>query len=262
MKYRVAEEARPQLKLLLLATFVTIVLWFLPFADYLVYPIRLFVTFIHEGSHAVAALLTGSSVQSLTVATDGSGLVQSLSGSWFSVLITSSAGYLGAIAYGTLLLLLIRRAYSARIILTVSAVFVALMTVIFGFLAPVFNVFSADISLFGLFFTLIAGAGLTAGLLAVAKFASDWWVNFTVAFLAVQSLLNALFDLKTLLFINAPFVGSHIHSDAANMYQATGLPPIFWVLIWIGVSLLMISIGLRVYAISKQSKQHDLPFED
>ena len=262
MKYRLADDARPQLKLLLLATLISVVLWFLPFADYLVYPIRLFVTFIHEGSHVLASLLTGGSVQSLTVSSDGSGMVQSLTSSWLSVLITSSAGYLGAIAYGTLLLVLIRRAYSARIILVGSAIFVGLMTVIFGLLAPLWNVLSADISLFTLLFTVFSGVFLTAGLLAIAKYAPARWANFTLSFLAVQCILNAFLDLKTLFFINAPFTGSHLHSDAANMASVTGVPGIFWVLIWIGVSVVMISIGLRVYAVSQQSKQHDLPFED
>lgn len=262
MKYRLADDAKPQVKLLLLATLITVVLWFIPYADYLVYPVRLFVTFIHEGSHVLASLLTGGSVQSLTVASDGSGLVQSLTSSPLSVLITSSAGYLGAIAYGSLLLLMIRRNYSARIVLAASAGFVALMTVLFGLLAPLWNVFSAEINFGGLVFTVIAGVFVTAALLAISKYASNWWVNFTLAFLAVQCLLNAVYDLITLFVINSPFAASHIHSDAANMASVTGVPSIVWVMVWIGVSILLISVGLRVYAVANQTKQHDLPFED
>ena len=67
MRHRIAEDAKPQLLLLLLATAITLVLWFLPLAEYLVYPIRLFVTFIHESSHALVAVITGWSVQSLTI---------------------------------------------------------------------------------------------------------------------------------------------------------------------------------------------------
>lgn len=262
MKYRLAEDAHPQVKLLLLATLITAVLWFLPYADILVYPVRLFVTFIHEGSHVLASLITGGSVQNLTVSPDGSGLVQSLTSSWLSVLITSSAGYLGAIAYGTLLLILIRRAYSARIVLAASAAFVGLMTLVFGLLAPLWHLFSADVNPGSVLFTLVSGTALTLGLLAIAKYASNWWANFTLAFLAVQCILNAVSDLKTLFFINTPFVGSHIHSDAANMAAATGMPAVFWVILWIGISILLISIGLRVYAVANQSKQNDLPFED
>ena len=262
MKYKLADDAHPQVKLLLLATAITIAVWCIPYADYLVYPVRLFVTFIHEGSHVLAGLLTGASVQSLTIAADGSGVVQSLSDNWLSILITSSAGYLGAIAYGSLLLLLIRRAYSARVVLAISAAFVGLMTVIFGLLAPVWNAFSANVTFSGQLFTVVMGAIITAGLLAIAKYASAWWANFTLAFLAVQCLLNAVFDLGTLFLINSPVGGQHIHTDAANMAAVTGIPPFFWVMIWIGISILLVSIGLRVYAVANQPKQHDLPFED
>ena len=89
MRYRLADDAKPQITLLLLATALTFVLWFIPFADYLVYPIRLFVTFVHEGGHALAAILTGGSVQSLTVAPDSSGLVKAYSGSQLATLIFS-----------------------------------------------------------------------------------------------------------------------------------------------------------------------------
>lgn len=262
MKYKVAEDAKPQLYLLLVATVITIALWFIPFADYLVYPIRLFVTFIHEGSHALASVLTGSSVASLTVSSDGSGMVYSLPSNFFAALLISSAGYLGTTAFGTILLILIRRAYSARIVLAASAGFVGIMTVLFGLLAPAWNVFSAQISFGSVAFTVASGALLTVGLLAIAKYASAKIAQFAVSFLAVQCLLNALFDLKTLFFINAPVIGSGGHSDAANMAQATGLPGIVWVLIWIGISVLMISVGLRFYAYNQKSKQQDLPFND
>ncbi|MDQ6787847.1 MAG: M50 family metallopeptidase [Acidobacteriota bacterium] len=262
MKYKVAEDAKPQLMLLLIATVITIALWFIPYADYLVYPIRLFVTFIHEGSHALVSLFTGSSVQSLTVSSDGSGMVYALPSGTLSALLISSAGYLGTTAYGTLLLVLIRRAYSARIVLTASAIFVGAMTLLFGFLAPVWNVFSAQVSLGSVAFTVIAGAFLTVGLLAIAKYASPNFARFALSFLAVQCILNAFSDLATVFLINAPLIGSDIHTDAANMAQATGLPGIAWVLIWIGISVLMISIGLRFYAFNQKSKQQDLPFED
>jgi hypothetical protein len=262
MRYKLAEDARPQIKLLLIATAITIALWFIPYADYLVYPIRLFVTFIHEGSHVLAALLTGSSVQSLTVSTDGSGMVQTAATGWFSGVLTSSAGYLGTTAFGVLLLVLIRRAISARIVLAVSAGFVGLMTLFFGLFSPIWNIFASEVNLGGVAFTVVSGVILTAGLLAIARFASAGVAQFVLSFLAVQCLLNALSDLKTLFFINAPFVGSHIHSDAANMAAATGLPSIVWVVIWIAISVLMISVGLRVYAVSQKSKNHDLPFTD
>src|ERR687884_991811 len=113
----VAADARPQARTLLIAAALTIALWFIPFVSVLSYPFNIFVTFIHEGGHALAALLTGNSVASLSVATDGSGLTYTTSGGILSQTIVSSAGYLGAMAYGALLLFLIRRAVAARYVL-------------------------------------------------------------------------------------------------------------------------------------------------
>lgn len=261
MRYKIAEDARPQIKFLLVATIAAIALWFVPYADYLVYPIRLFVTFVHEGSHVLAALLTGGTVESLTVAADGSGEVYSVPNGFFSALLTSSAGYLGSTAFGVLLLISIRRAFSARVVLTISAIFVGAMTIFFGLIAPLWNLFPANVTFKSVAFTVLSGVILTVGLLAVARYAKPKLAQFVLSFLAVQCVLNALSDLKTVFFASSPFT-SPMQTDAANMAAATGLPAIAWVVIWIFISVVMISIGLRVYAVSQKSKQYDLPFED
>src|SRR5688500_10187092 len=67
---------------------------FCPFAEILTYPFRLFVTFIHEGGHAIAALLTGNSVESLSIATNASGETYTSRGGVFSQVFVASAGYL------------------------------------------------------------------------------------------------------------------------------------------------------------------------
>src|SRR5215211_3419047 len=110
MKLRLQQDARPQAMTLLVAAALSVLLWFIPYAEILTYPFRIFVTFIHEGGHALAALLTGHSVYSLSVATDGSGATHTpVPGGLFSQFFIASAGYLGAMAFGALLLVLIRR---------------------------------------------------------------------------------------------------------------------------------------------------------
>ena len=261
-RYKLAEDAKPQLWLLLIATIITIALWFIPFADYLVYPIRLFVTFIHESSHALISFITGGSVSSWTISSDGSGVVYSAPSGFIGQILTSSAGYLGTTAFGVLLLYFIRKAYSGNKVLMGLGVFIAAITLFFGVLMPFFNIFSLEVSFLSQVFTVFCGALMAAGLFALGKFGSLKVANFAVAFLAVQCLLNAFLDLKTLFYINAPLVGSDMANDAQNMANATGIPGFFWVLVWIGLSILMISIGLRVYAVSQKTKQQDLPFED
>src|SRR5216117_724903 len=121
MKYTLSRGARPQAKTLLFAALISVALWFVPFAEILSYPFRIFVTFIHEGGHAIAALLTGNSVQSLSVAMNASGETYTTQGGTFSRMLVSSAGYLGAMAFGALLLVLIRRAVRPRLVLLGAA---------------------------------------------------------------------------------------------------------------------------------------------
>jgi hypothetical protein len=254
MNFKIAHDARPQVTTLLLATALSLALWYLPYAEVLTYPFRIFVTFIHEGGHALAALLTGNAVQSLTVSATGSGEVYSATGGVLSRMFVSSAGYLGAMTFGALLLILIRRAFAARVVLAASAALILLLTIFFGFLAPLWN-----LSLPGLF-TLVAGIALPLGLFAAARFLGPRAAAFLVSFIAVQCVLNAVFDLKTVLFMSAL---SDAHTDAANMAAATGLPALLWVVFWIAVSLVLLSLALRAYVAGKdQPTQPDLPFED
>jgi hypothetical protein len=252
----IAHDARPQVRTLLIAAALTVALWFIPFAEILTYPFRIFVTFIHEGGHALAAFVTGNEVHSLNVSMDGSGEVYSTRGGLISSLFVSSAGYLGAMAYGALLLTLIRRSFAARMVLVASAALVLTLTVVYGFFSPLSNG-----ALPGMF-TLFAGGTLFVGLVAASRFMSARAASFLVSFLAVQCILNALFDLKTVLFLSTPFAGG-AQTDAANMAAATGIPAFFWALAWIGVAFLILSVALRAYAANSNAPtQPDLPFED
>lgn len=232
MSLSIARDARPQVRTLLIALAITVVLGFIPFAGIVTYPFRLFVTFIHEGGHALAALLTGSSVHGLQVAPNGGGLVYTAGGSWLSQMIVSSAGYLGAMLYGALLLILIRRSTAVRAVLYGTGAYILALALFFGF--P--NLF-----------TIIAGIALAAGLFAAARFATVQVANFLVAFLAVQCVVGALFDLRTLITLSAPFSGGP-HTDADNMARLTHLPPIVWALTWTALAIVILIGSLRAYA--------------
>lgn len=262
MRYKIAKDAEPQFTLLLIATLVSIGLWiaswYLPFVGWAVYPLQLFATFIHEGGHVLATIITGNSVQSLTVSPDTSGAVWSQSSGWFSQLFISSAGYLGTTAFGAGLLAWKRFGWSSRTALYGCAGIVAALTVVFGLFAPVVNLFST-VTFGSLVFTVLSGTFLAAALVAVAHYAELKWVNFTLAFIAVQVLLNAVFSLVDLFFITAMTSG---HSDAANMAAATGIPALAWVVIWMVISVAIISVGLRIFAVAKDRGGSDTVFED
>lgn len=258
MKLRLSQDARPQAMTLLVAATISVLLWFIPYAEILTYPFRIFVTFIHEGGHAIAALLTGNSVESLSVSMNASGETYTTQGGLISQVFISSAGYVGSMAFGALLLVLIRRAVAARIVLLSSAVLILALTMIYGVIKPIFSINAWS----GIPFTLLAGTFLSVALILIAKFASARAATFFVSFLAVQCVLNAFFDLKTVFFLSTP-LGDPVQTDAANMARATGLPAIFWTAAWIVLSLGILWFAMRLYVAGRdKSFQPDLPFEE
>ena len=259
MRLRISQDARPQAMTLLIAAAISVVLSFIPYAEFLTYPFRIFVTFIHEGGHALAALLTGNSVSALSVEMSGEGLTRATTGGLFTQMFISSAGYLGSMAFGALLLILIRKAVAARIVLLGSGLYVFALTMVFGLIKPLFLL----TGLSGIPFTLLAGIIISVGLVLIARFASAKVATFFVSFLAVQCVLNAIFDLKTLLFISSPFSNVTVLTDARNMAQATGIPAIFWTFAWIAFALGILWFAMRLYVSRRESSyQPDLPFED
>lgn len=243
---------------LLIAATISVVLWFIPYAEVLTYPFRIFVTFIHEGGHAIAALLTGNTVASMSVAPNASGETYTTYGGLFSEVLISSAGYIGAMSFGALLLVLIRKAIQARVVLLASGVLIFALTMIFGLIKPLWS-FSG---LAGIPFTLLAGVLLSIGLVVIARFGSARVATFFVSFLAVQCVLNALFDLKTVFFLSSPFAPA-VPTDAVNMANATGIPSIFWAAMWIMLALGILWFVMRLYVAGRdKSFQPDLPFED
>jgi hypothetical protein len=159
------------------------------------------------------------------------------------------------------MLFLIRKRFSPNKLLTAEGIFVAAMLVVFTIVSPLFNFLSLQVAYSSILFTIGAGGVLAASLIALGIFASPRIANFAVAFLAVQCLLNAVSDQIALFSINSPFAGSDIANDAANMANATHIPGIVWVFIWIGISIVMISLGLRLYAVSG-TRTTDTVFED
>jgi hypothetical protein len=258
MKLSISRDARPQALTLLAAAAISIALWFIPFAEVLTYPFRIFVTFIHEGGHAIAAVLTGNSVESLSIAMNASGETYTTKGGLLSQVFVASAGYVGSMAYGALLLILIRKAIAARVVLLGSAGLIFALTLVYGLLKPIVS--WGPLS--GIPFTFLAGTFLSLGLVAVAKFASSRVATFFVSFLAVQCALNALLDLKTVFFLSSPFAPG-VPTDALNMSIATGIPAVLWTVVWISLAFVILWFSMRLYVDSRDEKpQPDLPFED
>ena len=204
---------------ILVASALAIGLMFVPFASVVTYPCNLFVTLVHESSHALAALATGGSVYSITVRPDTSGLTLTRGG---SRLITLCAGYTGATLFGAVLLVLLRKKWT-RAAAAFGAIFLLVTALRFG----------ASI--------LTYATGIVAA--AVFLFFFAWnrgrLAYYAMSFLAVQCMLNAFYDLRTLVVVSA--IDGRITSDASMLSQETFgiLPPLVWAIGLSGVSVLI-----------------------
>jgi hypothetical protein len=212
-------------QVLILVSLFTVMLSFIPGAQVLTYPFRLFVTFIHEGGHALATVLTGGDVKALSINWDASGETYSLGG---IALLIASAGYLTSAIYGASLLVLCRDGRNAKAALSLTAA--AILAIVMCFAKG----------------TLSIGAGLfiPVALVFVALAFKESVAHFFAMFLAIQCCLNALVDLRTLFWLSAT---TNVQSDAANMAEMTGVPALFWSLLWIGGSLFILWRALRSY---------------
>lgn len=231
-----ASDRAQAVRSLLIAAAVTIGLYFVPYLGWVTYPLHLLGTFIHEGSHALIALLVGGSVRSIAIQPDGSGLTMSLLPvlpmGWLQNVLVSSAGYLGATLYGALLIALLRRGVSGSRLLLATGVLVALVTL--GVLKGL--IFTGNV--FGLFWGVVIAAVLILAGLRLPKQTAAW----SAAFVGVQCVLNAFFGLRDLFLIS---VSSGEPTDAQTMFKLTLIPAPVWAVLWIAMSLVMLAIVLR-----------------
>lgn len=214
---------------LLAACAVTVLLYFIPYAEFLTYPIRMLVTFLHEGGHALMTLLTGGMVSSISIFPDGSGVTWSRGGIRF--LITSS-GYLGATLYGAALIYALRTGrLSGRTVLLATGVVIGLLTVCF--------VRPWGSGLYGFFWGGIIAAALVIGSRRLPEATAAWGA----AFVGVQCVMNALFDLRTL--FNLSLMPGAPQTDAVTLAKMTLIPAPVWAAFWIALALGMLFFVLR-----------------
>lgn len=186
------------------------VLWPTP----VVYPLKIFVVLLHEISHATAAVLTGGSVERITLSPMQGGATYTRGGNLFLIL---SAGYLGSLLWG-LLLVRLGRSRSRTVRTTLAAL---------GFLVLGVSVLLVR-GWFGLPFGLLFGLVLVLA----ARSLRPALQSASLMVLGLTSSLYALLDIRSDV-LDRP----HLPSDAHMLAQATGIPTVAWGVLWIGLGL-------------------------
>lgn len=179
----------------------------------LLFPLRMFVVFLHELSHGLAAVATGGSIVSIELSSDEGGLCTTLGGSSF---VTLSAGYLGSAAWGAGLLVAGSRTRHDRELCALLGGILLLITVVYVR------------TIFGFVYGLATAVLLVAIPWKLRPSASD----LTLRVIGVVSCLYAIYDIASdLLLRSVP------SSDASALARLTGVPSFVWAAAWILVAL-------------------------
>jgi len=220
-------ERRNTLLLTFLALLLAYVLWNVPAFDFLMYPLRLFTTYVHEAGHALAALISGGQVIGFQVAPNGSGLAVTAGGSRLLIL---PAGYLGAALFGAGLFYLANRLPRWADGLAIG---LGLGMAIFTLL------FARPDGSSGAPIALGVGLGFAALLVVVGAKAPRWLTLLVLNVLAVLTSLNAVFDIWYIVH-NSEAGSGMIRNDAAAFSQEVtkGLLPAWLIaLSWAAIAL-------------------------
>lgn len=222
---RVSSAARTDYWLLPALALACVLAW----NTQLLTPLKILVVFFHEGSHALATLLTGGSVLAMHIVPNQGGEVQSMGG-WPIVII--SAGYLGSLLWGALILILAARSSADRWIMALLGIGMLLLTVFF-----VRNLYGFAFGVLG---------GLSA--LASAKFLSAWINDLVLKLIGVVTMLYVPIDI-----FSDTLLRSALRSDARILAEYLGGTTMFWGALWLLVSAIIIPTALYIGLKSRRS---------
>lgn len=216
---------RQALWLALAAGVIVFVLWNIPQLDFVLYPFRLFVTFIHEAGHSVAAVFSGGRVIGFEVFNNGTGLATTAGGARWLII---PAGYLGAAFFGAMMFYL---ANTLRYPRKISLALGTLIIIVALFLQAQ-NIALVIGVIFGL---VLIYLGLKGGI-ALNVLVLD--------VLAILVGLNAVLDLLWLVNNTQAALGDVPNDAAAFTREIIPLvPPAIWALVWALLAITMLGMA-------------------
>jgi hypothetical protein len=191
---------------------VVFALWSTP----VVLPLKFLVVFFHELSHALMAILTGGSVESLSVNFQQGGEVWTRGGSRF---LTLTAGYLGSLLIGVLLLLTALRSRMDKAVLGGLGVVMLVTLVLYVRDIPALLI-----------------CGLTgAALIAASRRLSAQICDLILRVIGLSSLIYVPYDIW-----DDTIRRSNLRSDARMLAEEIGGTTVMWGGVWFVASLCVI----------------------
>jgi len=223
---------RRALLIALAAGVIVFILWNTPqLSQVILYPFRLFVTYVHEAGHGLMALLTGGRFLAFEIFPNGTGQALTAGGSRLLIL---PAGYLGAALFGGVLFYLTNTVRHSRSISIALGIGLLIFSVIFGRFSLA---------------ALVVGAAFGAVLIVIGWKANRDIDILVLNMLAILTGLNAVLDLLFLVGDSGAALGD-VRNDAAAFSAEVFplIPGAAWAFLWALLAgvILLISIWYSV----------------
>lgn len=202
---------------LIAVTIAVFALWSTP----VVLPLKLLVVFFHELSHGAAAILTGGSIEAISVNFQQGGEAWTRGGSRFVIL---TAGYLGSLVIGAGLLLAALKGRADRAVLSGLGAVMLLVLVLYVRDIPA---------------ALICGA-TGAALLAAGRYLTGPVCDLILRVIGLSSLIYVPYDI-----FDDTLRRASLRSDARMLAEEIGGTTMMWGGLWLIVSLAVIFWCLR-----------------
>ena len=194
-------------------------LWTTP----VILPLKILVVFLHEASHALAALLTGGSVDEMSLSIAEGGHVISRGGNLFLII---SAGYLGSLLLGVILFVIALQTRADRPMVGFLGVMMIGLALIY----------MREI------FPLVFCLGVGAALLATARYLDHRISDLVLRVIGLTSMIYVPYDI-----FSDTILRSSLRSDARIMAEMIGGPTLFWGVIWLIISVVIVGAVARYF---------------
>lgn len=188
----------------------------------ILFPLRIFVVFLHELSHGLAAIATGGGIDHIELSVQEGGVCYTYGGFQFVIL---NAGYLGSLFWGAMLLIVSSRTRWDRSIVGFLGALTLIVTLVY------------IRSIFGFVYGLAVGSLFILAAWKLPEGFSDGLVKT----IGVISCLYAVWDIASdVIFRSVPA------SDASALARLTFIPAIVWGIVWIAISITVTAGALIV----------------
>lgn len=198
----------------------TVIIAFLFWDSYFIYPIKLFVVLLHESSHSMVALITGGKVSEIQIDYELGGICEVFGGNPYLI---ASAGYIGSLIFGGLMFISPKYKKFSNYLCYFLAGYFILITILYIKV------------MFGIIFTLSFAALLIIG----PNILPDIVYSYGLKLLGIISCSYVIVDIKEDLLVS-----SLNGSDASILAGLTGIHHYFW-----GALILTISLIVMFYLV-------------